>query len=184
MNKTLLSHPCVMLAMLVGSSLALSSCATAPPACDGPTTRNLDAAVNQVKNSLEFKGCEAHFDRYYDDLLRIAEGDPKPENKRLFSEFLVWTADEGLLSQRQAKDYYNRYFNVKFMTLQSDYNNCSHTCPSRSRIMRDMERELGDKERGLLKVSLDNDGYYRADELYQEVELVLEATCTACAAAK
>ena len=183
MNKTLLSNPLVILTMLIGSSLALSSCATPPPACGGPQTRNLNAAVNQVKNSLEF-GCEAHFDRYYDDLLRIAEGDPKPENKRLFSEFLVWSADEGLLSQRQAKDYYNRYFNVKFMTLQGDYNNCSHTCPSRSRIMRDMERELSDKERGLLKVSLDNDGYYRADELYQEVELVLEATCTACAAAQ
>ena len=184
MNKTLLSHPLVILTMLVGSSLALSSCATAQHACDGPTTLNLNAAVNQVKNSLEFKGCEAHFDRYYDDLLRIAEGDPKPENKRLFSEFLVWTADEGLLSQRQAKDYYNRYFNVKFMTLQGDYNNCSHTCPRRSRIMRDMERELSDKEQGLLKVSLDNDGYYRADELYQEIDLVLEATCTACAAAQ
>ena len=26
------------------------------------------------------------------------------------------------------------------------------------------------------------EGYYRADELYQEVELVLEATCTACSA--
>ena len=48
--------------------------------------------------------------------------------------------------------------------------------------MRDMERELTDKERGLMKVSLDNAGYYRADELYQEVELVLEATCTACSA--
>jgi hypothetical protein len=50
--------------------------------------------------------------------------------------------------------------------------------------MRDMERELSDKERGLLRVSLDNEGYYRADELYQEVELVLEATCTACAAGR
>jgi len=48
--------------------------------------------------------------------------------------------------------------------------------------MLDMERELSDKERGLLKVSLDSDGYYRADELFQEVELVLEATCTACSA--
>jgi hypothetical protein len=35
-----------------------------------------------------------------------------------------------------------------------------------------------------LKVSLDAEGYYRADELYQEVELVLEATCTACAAGR
>ena len=163
------------------SALTLASCATSPPPCDSPQTRNLSAAVDHVKDALS-SGCAAHFDRYYDDLLRTAEGDPKPGNKRVFSEFLVWSADEGLLSQRQAKDHYNRYFNVKFMTLQCDYNNCSHTCPRRDRIMLDMERELSDKERGLLKVSLDNDGYYRADELLQEVELVLEATCTACSA--
>ena len=181
MSKSLLRNPVITLSLLIATCLALTSCASSPPPCDGPQSRDLTAAVNQVKNSLEY-GCAAHFDRYYDDLLRIAEGDPKPENKRLFSEFLVWSADEGLLSQRQAKDYYNRYFNVKFMTLQGDYNNCSHTCPRRDRIMLDMERELSDKERGLLKVSLDNDGYYRADELYQEVELVLEATCAACAA--
>ncbi len=188
MNKTLLSYSAQRLkfsltrAILIVGAFTLSSCATPPPPCGGPTTNNLNDAVIQVKNSLEYGGCEAHFDRFYDDLLRIAEGDPGPGNKRLFSEFLVWTADEGLLSQRQAKDYYNRYFNVKFMTLQGDYNNCSHTCPARSRIMRDMERELSDKERGLLRVSLDNEGYYRADELYQEVDLVLEATCAACAA--
>ncbi len=170
------------LSLLVAlSALILASCATSPPPCDGPQTRNLGAAVDDVKDSLS-SGCAAHFDRYYDDLLRTAEGDPKPGNKRVFSEFLVWSADEGLLSQRQAKDHYNRYFNVKFMTLQSDYNNCSHTCPRRDRVMLDMERELSDKERGLLKVSLDSDGYYRADELFQEVELVLEATCTACSA--
>ena len=162
---------------------ALASCASSPPPCDGPQTRNLTAAVDHVKGALG-SGCAAHFDRYYDDLLRTAEGDPKPENKRVFSEFLVWSADAGILSQRQAKEYYNRYFNVKFMTLQGDYNNCSHTCPRRDRVLLDMERELGDKELGLLKVSLDNDGYYRADELFKEVELVLEATCTACAAGR
>ena len=168
---------------LIAASLTLASCAATPPPCNGPQTKNLAAAIDDVKSTLQ-DGCAAHFDRYYDDLLGIAEGDPKPENKRIFSEFLVWSSDEGLLSKRQAKDYYNRYFNVKFMSLQGDYNNCSHTCPRKDRIMIDMERELSDKERGLLKVSLDNAGYYRADELYQEVELVLEATCTACAAGR
>ena len=73
---------------------------------------------------------------------------------------------------------------VKFNAMQGDYNNCSHTCPRRDRVMRDLERELSDKERGLLKISQDNASYYRADELYQELELVLEATCTACDAGR
>jgi len=168
---------------LLFSLLTLASCASTPPPCNGPQTKNLDAAISEVKTTLN-SGCTANFDRYYDDLLTIAEGDPKPKNKRLFSEFLILASEEGLLSQRQAQNYYNRYFNVKFMALQSDYNNCSHTCPVRDRVMLDMERELGEKERGLLKVSLDAEGYYRADELYQEIELVLEATCTACAAGR
>ena len=163
--------------------LVLAACATPAPSCDSPQTRNLTAAVDNVKASL-MNGCHAHFDRFYDDLLKTAEGDPKPENKRVFSEFLLWSADEGLLSRRQAEDYYNRYFNVKFMSLKGDYNNCSHTCPNKRKVLLDMERELSNKERGLLKVSLDSSGYYRADELYQEVELVLEATCTACAAGR
>lgn len=171
---------CALLTV-VASGLLMTSCASSPPPCNGPQTKNLDAAMSDVKTSLT-GGCAAHFDRYYDDLLSIAEGDPKIENKRLFSEFLVWSSDQGILSQRQARDYYNRYFNVKFVSLQSDYNNCSHTCPRRDSVMLNMQRELGDKERGLLNVSLDNAGYYRADELYDEVNLVLQATCTACAA--
>ena len=161
----------------------LTSCAANEPGCPSPDTRNLDNAIGFVKTSLE-TGCQTHFDRYYDDLLTIAEGDPSPENKRKFSEFLVWSGEQGLLSTRQAEDYYNRYFNVKFMAMKGDYNNCSHTCPNKKKVLFDMERELSDKERGLLKVSEDREGYYRADKLYQEVELVLEATCTACTAGR
>ena len=169
--------------LIILAALLLASCASNPPACTGPQSKNLATAIAAAQSSLG-GGCAAHFDRYYDDLLTIAEGDPKPENKRAFSEFLVWSSEQGLLSTRQAQDYYNRYFNVKFMALRGDYNNCSHTCPNKQKVLFDMERELSDKERGLLKVSLDSEGYYRADQLYQEVELVLEATCTACAAGR
>lgn len=161
----------------------LTSCAANAPQCVGPQSKNLDTAIDAAQTAL-INGCHAQFDRYYDDLLTIAEGDPKPENKRAFSEFLVWSSDKGLLSQRQAQEYYNRFFNVKFMSLKGDYNNCSQTCPNKRKVLLDMERELSDKEQGLLRVSLDNEGYYRADQLYQEVELVLEATCTACAAGR
>ena len=102
----------------------LTACANQPPPCAGPTSKNLNTAIDDVKSTLT-NGCAAHFDRFYDDLLRIAEGDPKHENKRLFSEFLVWSSDEGLLSQRQAKNYYNRFFNVKFMALA-----CRDRCAS------------------------------------------------------
>jgi len=174
---------CVKSLLVASVPLLLTACAATPPACNSPQSLNLDRAIDDVRTNL-MAGCAAHFDRFYDDLLTIAEGDPKPENKRIFSEFLVWAGAEGLLSQRQARDYYNRYFNVKFISMQGDYNNCSHTCPRRSRVMLDMERELGDKERGLLKVSRDHAGYNRSDELYQEIELVLEATCTACNAGR
>ena len=174
MNRIFLTAACALL---------LAACASNEPSCMSPQTRNLDGAIAAVQSNLS-SGCKAHFDRYYNDLLTIAEGDPKPENKRIFSEFLLWSSDQGLLSKRQAEDYYNRYFNVKFMAMKGDYNNCSHTCPNKQRVLHSMEQELSDKERGLLRVSLDNDGYYRADQLFQEVELVLEATCTACAAAR
>jgi len=169
--------------IIIAAAGLLASCATKGPECVGPQSKNLAAAIDQAQVAL-INGCHADFDRYYDDLLSVAEGDPKPENKRAFSEFLVWSSDNGLLSTRQAQDYYNRYFNVKFMSLKGDYNNCSHTCPNKQKVLFDMERELSEKERGLLRISLDSAGYYRADKLYQEVELVLEATCTACIAAR
>lgn len=178
-----ISARCRSFLVVAAGAVVLASCATAPPACGGPQSRSLSIAVDEVKANL-IGGCIARFDSYYDDLLSIAEGDPKIENKRVFSEFLVWSSDQGLLSQRQARDYYNRYFNVKFTSMQGDYNNCSHTCPRRERAMMDLERELVDKERGLLRVSQDSAGYYRSDELYQEIELVLEATCTACDAGR
>ena len=168
---------------IIAAAALLASCATKGPECVGPQSKNLAAAIDQAQVAL-INGCHAHFDRYYDGLLEVAEGDPKPENKRAFSEFLVWSSDAGLLSTRQAQDYYNRYFNVKFMSLKGDYNNCSHTCPNKQKVLFDMERELSHKERGLLRVSLDSEGYYRADQLYQEVELVLEATCMACTASR
>ena len=163
-------------------AVTISACATAPaPDCSLASTRDLDAAIGSARANLE-NGCEAHFDSYMDQLLAVAAGDPGADNKEAFSDFLLWSTDTGLLSKRQAGEKWNRYFSVKFVSLRGDYNNCAHTCPVRGRVMEDMERELSDKERGLLQASLDQDGYHRADRLLKETELVLEATCRACEA--
>ena len=163
-------------------ALLVSACATPPsPQCGLADTHDLDASIASARANLE-SGCAAHFDGYMDQLLEVAAGDPGAGNKEAFSDFLVWASDAGLLSKRQAAEQWNRYFSVKFVSLRGDYNNCAHTCPIRARVMGEMERELADKERGLLQASLDRDGYHRADRLLKETELVLEATCRACEA--
>ena len=169
-------------AVLLAAWLGLSGCAAEPVAsCDLPRTNNLDAAMRSADELLS-TGCENHFDEYFAELLNIAEGDPNVENKRKFSDFLLGVTDKGLLSKRQAQKAYNRYFNVKFVSMMGDYNNCSQTCPRKDRVLANMEDELVHKELGLLRIGADPAGYYRADRLFQETELVLEATCTACAA--
>ena len=164
----------------------LSACNGNPPratACSLPEGPNLERAIAAARFDLE-TGCEHQFDQYFQRLLTIAEGDPKKDNKAIFSEFLIWANDEGLLSKRQARETYTRYFGVKYVSLISDYSVCAQTCPRRDEVMREMNRELADKERGLLKVSADQREYYRANRLFQETELVLEATCEACGPAE
>lgn len=161
---------------------SLTACSHSPAktaACSLPEGPNLEQAISQARFDLE-TGCEHEFDAYFQRLLSIAEGDPKKENKASFSDFLLWSNDVGLLSKRQARETYNRYFGVKYVSLVSDYSVCSQTCPQQSDVMRKMNRELGDKEQGLLKISADRINYTRASNLYQETELVLQATCEAC----
>lgn len=184
MNTTTDLARLVVAAMLL---LVMAGCESLPtrtsraPVCAVPQTLQLQTALDESRASLA-AGCEADFDRYMARLLEIAEGDPQPANKRHFSEFLLWATNQGLLSKRQASGYYNRYFNIKFVSLLGDYNTCAAVCPSKEKVLRDMRGELRDKELGLLRVSADRDGYYRADRLYQQSELVLEATCQACVA--
>ncbi len=171
-----------LFALVMG--LGLISCQIQPTrsvsTCVPPQGHNLEAGFQKAQQDLS-NGCATQFDAYVTSLLHIAEGDPQAENKRRFSEFFVWSSEQGLLSKRQAKQRYNRYFNIKFVSLMGDFNNCSHACPRKQNLLADMEQELRDKEWGLLKVSLDKESYYRADRLLKETELVLEATCSACA---
>ena len=179
MNKT----PHLTLASIV-LVLALSACETAPaPDCTLTAARDLDRAMAHARDRLT-QGCTASFPHYLDDLMRIAEGDPRPDHRRAFSTFLEWSADQGIVSRRQAQETWNRYFNVKFVSMAGEYSNCSLTCRQRSDLMVDMSAELLDKERGLVRISQDNASYYRADLLLRETELVLEATCRACEAGR
>ena len=180
--KTSRTSTLTTMAALAALSALLAACNANPPrasACTLPEGHNLERAISTARFDLT-TGCEQQFDEYFQRLLVIAEGDPKKDNKVAFSDFLIWANEEGLLSKRQARELYTRYFGVKYVTLISDYSVCAQTCPRQQEVMREMNRELVDKEQGLLKVSADQREYYRANRLFQETELVLDATCEAC----
>jgi len=175
-----------MLRLITGLSavIVLAACTTSQPDYCSVTLRgNLSAAMTTAESKLA-SGCEYSFNRYFNDLLTIAEANPSKDNKMLFSDHLMRVNDMGIISRRQAEGLYNRYFNVKFVSLQGDYNTCSQTCPVRAQVLSDMQAELHDKELGLMRASSDSAAFYRADTLLKETDLVLEATCRACAAGK
>jgi hypothetical protein len=149
-----LSIPKVTALLAVAAlAAALGACNSNPArttACSLPEGPDLQRAIAAARFDLE-TGCEHQFDQYFQRLLSIAEGDPKKDNKSAFSEFLLWANEQGLLSKRQARETYTRYFGVKYVSLISDYSVCAQTCPRRDAIMRDMNRELVDKEQACSK---------------------------------
>jgi hypothetical protein len=139
----------------------------------------LEEAMAQVRQNLTNEACQQRFEAYFQKLLEIASGDPDPEHKRRFSDFLVWSNGAGLLTKAQAREKYNRYFNGTFMSLPDEYNVCS-SCGNKADILIAMEAELQQKETGLLKVCADKETFYRACDQFSALKLMLEATCMAC----
>lgn len=175
--------PIYSITLLLIGILTLSACTTTQIVdhCAISLRAGLSSTMRVVENKLS-SGCEYSFNGYFADLLDIAADNPSPDNKRQFSDFLIRVSDQGVISKRQAKATYNRYFNIKFVSLTGEYNICSQTCPTRAKVLADMQSELLDKELGLVRASEDSISYYRADHLLKEAQLVLEATCRACEA--
>jgi hypothetical protein len=164
---------------------AITGCATTSTVdnCSTNLTAPLRSAMTEVEDKL-LGNCAGDYQTYVADLIDIAVDNPDAANKRAFSDFLVRLSDRGIISKRQASALYNRYFNVKFVSLDGDYSTCSQVCPVKDKVILDMRQELLDKEIGLLQISNDKTGYYRADLLLKESELVLQATCQACSAGR
>ena len=151
------------------------------PACTLPSGVDLEEALAHSRKDLGHLECETMFDSYFGQLIDVAKRDPDMENKRRFSEFLEWSHDQGIIDRIQARSYYNRYFNTTFMSLPDEYNVCS-SCPLETKkdIENQMEKELRQKEDGLLRACRDKSAYYKASDQYNSVLLLLDATCTSC----
>jgi hypothetical protein len=170
------------LAALILSGLVWAGC-TGPVKPDNgffSTGMSLEKAVLSAQEDLGDPAVHLQFELYFQRLLEIAQGNPNPENRRLFSQFLVWANHQGIVTLRQSQAYYNRYFNVTFMSLPDDYS-VSASCPDKSGIVSAMTEELRQKEKGLVKACQDRERYYQAFEQYNTLLVILDATCLACA---
>jgi len=166
--------------------IALAACQTTPPrfSCSVPSGFDVNAAFADARSDLSHEECQFQFDDYVNTLLDISTSSPGPENRKQFSELFVWARDHGILGQVQAENYYRRYFTPLFVTLDKDYNNCSTTCRDRQQLAKKMKQELHDKDRGLLKASGDRQGYNQADQEYNQLLTLIDATCMACEKSK
>lgn len=182
------SKKAMMSALIFGIAFFMSACHHTPEPqapmahpCIPPTGVGLEQAMSRTRADLANMECQMRFDSYFQRLLDIGAGSPNTENRRLFSEFLVWASQNGLINRVQAEDRYNRYFNTTFMTLPDDYNTCS-VCDKKDKLFFAMDSELRQKETGLLKICRDKESYYQAAAQFGDMKTVLEAACTACGA--
>ncbi|OQY11949.1 MAG: hypothetical protein B6I31_03990 [Desulfobacteraceae bacterium 4572_19] len=147
--------------------------------CPIPTGFLVDEAFATAKSTLSNPECRYKFETIFSALLNTCSGAPELRNKELFSQLLVWSKNEGIISKIQAKEYYTKYFSSRFISLPGDYSTCSH-CPRLRSIMAECKSELQAKELGLLKACNDKLTYNKAFGDLDKIELILEATCSAC----
>ena len=174
---------CFILLLVILSS----SCQTKQPKayiCTLPSGYDVEKAFAKATDDLVHTQCQYQFDRYLSNLLKIATSDPKEQNKEHFSNYLANAKQNGVISQVQAEQYYRRYFTSDFVSLGMMHNNCTTTCRHQVEIVKKMKTELHDKELGLLKVVGDKDTYAQADQEFNQLLILIDATCLACQASQ
>lgn len=147
--------------------------------CSFSNSKNLSVAIENTKQILANGQCVYEFNNYIDNLFTIASGDPSVENKEKFSKFFIWANTNGIITKVQARDYYNQYFTPTFTALPDQYNVCS-VCKHKEKLIDKMKSELRDKELGLMKVCNDQESFYKANTQFDNLTLLLDATCLSC----
>lgn len=147
--------------------------------CQLNPTKKFEIAMDDAKTRLSTNNCLGNFDNYYSELLEVAKGYPKAENSAKFMDYLRWSVNQGYVSKVQAETRYERYFSYKFSTLDSKRSVAAAVCPKLDETMTELRSELQDKKTGLQDVNGSAAKYKKAQQLYYELELNLEAVCAA-----
>lgn len=169
--------------------LLLASCIATPQkplegvaACPlPPKSKNLDEGLRQIKAFLSSNPyCNTLYEDYFLAALQIATQNPGIENRGKFAKFLSWSRDNGIITQKEGKNYFNRFFNPKYISISGNYNNCSQI-DKREAILKSARDEMNDKKTGLMHVLNQPKLFKMSQNLYMDLDYmyseVLSKTC-------
>lgn len=184
MNRSMIKNTALSLAITIALA-SLSACnSTAKTTsggigCENVNSINLTTAANTVKTSLQTGQCADKFSDYYQDLISVAKGSPEGSNKKVFDDFISWSFNHKIINKLDAKQYFNRYFGERFISLDNTYNTCSQA-QKQGEIFSALNQEMQDKKIGFLEVLGDKEGFNKVARQHRDLKTVLEATWMAC----
>ncbi len=166
--------------------LGLSGCASTQPSkpvkvsCVTANYKRLDDSIRHAKSQLSNRSCHYQFDEFHQELLVTAQGDTDLGNAKRFLDFYKWSVDQGIVSKRQGKAYYNSYFKPSFgNVLPNDRNVCS-AVSSKDDIEKKMYKELEYKRIGLQEILGDREAYFEAQRIHNDLVFLIETSNLAC----
>lgn len=175
----------------------LAACAATPPppapppvepvvvnTCQTPSSKSLQIAIAAAQSELSHRECHYQFDAMHHTLLQIAQGDPSPKNGKKFLDFYKWNVSQGILSSKQGKDYYNRYFKPTFGNVLSNDRNVCSLGKNKDALIKSLGRELVDKKTGLQVIMQDRNAYFEALRIHNDLIFLIETTLMACDGAR
>lgn len=150
--------------------------------CELSPSKNVDQLFAEVQDRLGERSCHVQFHGYVEQLVAAAKGSPGEENEKRFAELVRTTIERGIISGKQGKEIFSRYFDPEFYAVKTEPRaNCSAlNGRAREALYVDMKQELGYKREGLLEMLGDEQRFRAAQQHYQDLNIVLDAVSMAC----
>lgn len=174
------------LSFMTVAVLTITACGASAPVktvaatCDLPTDKRVEEAFAQARATLSKEQCVYRYDEVFSSLRKVAKGNPGMENQRRFANFFQWLTNQGILSKNQGKKAFTAYFSPKFVALSGDYSVCHYAMTAKEHLVQSVQKELVQKQEGLLHIMKDSGGFVKAQRVSQGLELMLDASERAC----
>ena len=169
--KTIIAQLCIIV-VVAGCQSAPKRVVTKPriDLCPMPTGYILAPAIETAEQSLI--SCPEKLDPVFMKLLEIAKHRPETENRILLKEMFIRLVNLNLISERYAKDQYNKHFDINFSSLPDIR---TYNLPVEiDSIKKDLRKELVLKRVGLLECCADSEAFKKAEDEYARLVNFLE----------